>query len=102
MPSTVSGVTHRSGRSMAAEQVDHIQTVGLLPCSLHAVFQVFKIKQAGVRQLGGGDILNRGKDALDTAGMLTIPVVEHFLDGLALQILLGTAQVTGNDRKILV
>ena len=49
----------------------------------------------------GGNILDGSKDVLDAPWLIPVPLVEHILDHLALQVLLGAAQVAGDDREIL-
>ena len=63
---------------------------------------MLEVEQAGVGQLRGGDVLDRGKDALHPARVLLVPAPQHVLHRLALQVLLGAAQVAGNNRILLV
>ena len=62
--------------------------------------QALEIKQAGIGHLGWCNILHGRKDGLNPAWMLLLPLLQHGLDILSLQIFLGTAEVTRNNRKL--
>lgn len=64
------------------------------------LLETFEVEKCAIRELGWSDILQCGEDGLDPAGVLSLPATEHFLHGLALQILLRAAKIAGNQREI--
>src|SRR5262245_19931642 len=58
-----------------------------------------KIKSTRVGQMLELDVAQRRKNGLRTDGKLPFPVCKHLLDGNPLQVVLGTAQLAGDDRK---
>ena len=59
--------------------------------------ETLKIYQIPIRQLRGGNVLDATEDILNTSGVLSLPAPQHFFDGLALQVVLRTAQIAGDD-----
>ena len=59
-----------------------------------------KIVQIAVHQMRRRDARQCLEHVFGAPGMAALPLGEHLLDLLALEILLRTAQVAGNDRKL--
>ena len=62
--------------------------------------QVGEVEQVGVGELGRGDVLDGSEDRLDATRMFALPLAQHLLDRLPLQVLLRAAQVAGDDREL--
>src|SRR5690625_1184017 len=60
-----------------------------------------KVEQFGIGQLGWLYVANGRENGFQPSRMLPVPALQHFLDDLPLQVVLGTAQVAGNDGKLL-
>src|SRR6478609_1670688 len=59
-----------------------------------------EIEQRAVQQVRRRDIRERAEDGVDAAGMLPFPFAQHALHLLALELLLGAAEVAGDDGKL--
>src|SRR5258708_9055440 len=66
---------------------------------LTAGFDVCEVVERAVQQVRRRDIGERAEDGFEAAGLLLLPLVQHGLYLLPLQLLLGAAQVAGNDGK---
>ena len=62
--------------------------------------QTRKVKQFGVRQMRGHNVLQRGKHAFNASWEAFVPIFQHIADNLALQIGLRAAQVAGDDGEL--
>ena len=51
-----------------------------------AALQVFEVKQIGVCQMRGYDVLQCRKHGFDSAGEFFVPIIEQVFDDLALQV----------------
>src|SRR5690554_4769752 len=60
-----------------------------------------KVEQRGIGQLRRLNVAQGAEDVLHPAGGFPLPTAQHLLDHLALQVLLGAAEVAGNDGKLL-
>ena len=62
--------------------------------------EVLEFEQAFVQQVRRHHVGDSPEDGLEPTGILAIPGLQHVLDHLALQVVLRTTQVTGDDRKL--
>ena len=62
--------------------------------------ELMEVEQLGVGHLGWGNVLHRCENGLDATGVLTLPLLEHGLDILSLQVFLRTTKIARDDWEL--
>ena len=79
---------------------ENVEPFGIRAGMKSELFETLEVEKRAICELRWRHILERRKDGFDSAGMLSLPAVEHFLHGLTLKIFLRSAEVAGNQGKI--